>query len=88
MNSLEIVFWYKKDHLFPGLHTAAKITIFRVFDSPYFCLSVFLDLDGEGTARKTYRAFKRKTGNSRRLQSMFKLKQVTAQFNITSGYRF
>ena len=65
------------DHLFPGLHTAAKIAIFPVFDSPYFCLSVFLDLDGEGTARKAYRAFKRKTGNSRRLQSMFKLKQIT-----------
>ena len=67
VNSLELVFWYKKDHLFPGLHTAANITIFRVFDSPYFCLYVFLDLDGERTARKTYRAFKRKTGNSRRL---------------------
>ena len=78
VNSLEIVFWYKKITYFPaGLHTAAKITVFRVFDSPYFCLYVFLDLDGEGTARKTYRAFKRKTGNSRRLQSMFKLKQMT-----------
>ena len=77
MNPLEIVFWYKKDHLFPGLRTAAKITIFRVFDSRYFCLYVFLDLDGEGTARKTYRAVKRKTGNSRRLQSMLKLKQIT-----------